>query len=385
MLNTTLYWLLLVPVIVGFAHMIALRKNWREGLIVTAVSTAVGALLTVIVFYGSAASQTADIEIWNGQVVSKSREHESYTRSYDCFCREVCSGSDNSRSCSTVCQTCYEDRYTVTWSCDTTIGTYRIEHLDSTWRSVYNTPDPNRYSIIQKGDPVSKAVPYTNYVQAVPQSLFTPSSAELRQKFQNLIPAYPDGIYDFYRIDRFLTAGFMVPDAAKWNTEISMALRDLGPKKEVNLIVLAVKSNDPNYEYALRDAWQNANKNDVVVILGTPNWPSIEWARVITWSKSEIFKVELRDKMIEIGNADTSIIPVIATQIDKNFVRRSMKEFEYLKNEIDPPQWLIATLVILQVVAALVVQYVIHQNYLKGGFWRRASNFPPIRRNSKRF
>lgn len=375
MINTTLYWLLLVPIIIGAVHLFTLRKNWREGLVVTAVSTLVGALVTVGAFYISVGTQTADVEIWNGKVTGKERKHGHYLRSYDCRCRDVCSGSGNTRSCSRQCDTCYEDRYTVHWYCYTTLGTITIDSEDWTSRRVYGLPDVPRWVSIKVDEPVAVAKSYTNYVQAVPQALFTPASGELKQKFASIIPAYPDKPYDFYRIDRFLAPGLQVPDAKEWSWDIGVLLNDRGAKKEVNVIVVAVNTNDPRYEFALRDAWQNGNKNDVIVVMGTPSWPKIEWVRIITWSKSEIFKVELRDRILQLGEADrATVLPAIADQIDKNFVRRSMRDFEYLQAEIDPPNWVITTMIVLQVLAAAGVQYWIHTHF----YTNRRRGFRPL-------
>lgn len=365
MVNTTLIWFLLVPIIIGAIHMFLLRKNWREGILVTVVSTLIGAAITAASFYGAAAYKTTDTEIWNGYVTSKEREHDHYTRSYSCNCRETCSGSGQNRSCSTTCDTCHEDRYTVKWFCHTTLGTYTIDSEDWGSRRVYNLPDPPRYTSIQQGEPVAQARSYTNYIQAVPETLFKPASSELRAKFANLIPAYPDSPYDFYRLNRFFAPGLNVADAAAWNMDISLMLNTRGAAKQVNVIVVAAKTDDPNYEYALRDAWQNGNKNDVILVMGTPNYPKIDWVRVITWSKSEIFKVELRDAVLSLGEAKRdTVLPLLANQIDKNFVRRSMKEFKYLENEIDPPMWVMLVTILLQIAAAIGTQWYIHNKVL---------------------
>ncbi len=331
---------------------------------VTALSTVIGAVITAGAFYLSFSAQTKDVEIWNGQVTGKEREHGHYLRPYQCNCRQTCSGSGNNSSCTTTCDTCYEDRYTVTWNCYTNIGTYTIQHYDRGSRLVYSEPDPVRWQVINRGDPVSDAREYTNYIQAVPQTLFKPAASELKKKFAPLIPPYPDKVYNFYYVDRFISPGIKVDTANQWNAGIQELLKTLGPQKQVNLVVVAAKTADPNYEFALRDAWQNGNKNDVILVLGTPNWPKIEWVRVITWSKSEIFKVELRDRVFELGEADVQrVLSATADQISKNFERRRMREFEYLKGEIDPPMWVIILLVILQVSAAGGVQYYIHKHF----------------------
>ena len=354
-------WFMLIPlVLAGGIAMFLKNRGLRESVVPAVIVLLIGSLLTVAAFLISSGVQTSDTEIWNGKVLNKERVHGEYQRSYSCNCRQVCSGSGQNRSCSTKCDTCYEDRYTVTWNCNTTVGEYEIAKEDWGNRRVYDLPNPNRWIEIQPGQPVAKAMSYTNYVQAVPQALFTPSSAAL-VKFNDLIPAYPDRPFDFYKINRFLSPGISVPDAGKWNEDIGNMLADRGPSKQVNVVIVAAKTADPNYEFALRTAWDNANKNDVVVVMGTPEWPKIEWVRIITWSKSEIFKVELRDTIHSLTVADRErVIPVIAAQIDKNFVRRSMKEFKYLENEIDPPSWVLMLLVFGQVCTAFGVVVVMN-------------------------
>lgn len=322
--------------------------KWQS-LVAFPVLTLAGVVITGLVFLASYGSAVHDTEIWNGQVTGKQRVHGHYLRSYSCNCRQVCSGSGKNRSCSTVCDTCYEDRYTVDWSCNTTIGKFTIEHYDKSSKSVYMSPDPARYTNILNGDPVAKTSPYTNYVQAVPDSLFKPASEELKKRFAKLIPEYPDNIYDIYKINRFVTPGFYFADTQKWNDDISNLLKTRGPTKQVNLIVVVAKTEDRNFIYALQDAWEGANKNDVVLVIGSVDGQKISWVDVISWTKRELFKVQLRDEVFALGTIQREkVMSIIANQIDTNFERRRMREFSYLKNDIDPPMWLMtSTFVVL--------------------------------------
>lgn len=372
MINDTLIWFLLLPVL-GAVAIWWFTGHKVENLAPAGIYVVACCVVIFLCFFISRGVATSDTEIWNGQVVSKNREHGSYKRPYDCNCRSVerCSGTGSTRSCTSdrVCDTCWEDRYTVTWSCNTTIGTFTIQHLDRTTRLVYNEPDPARYTTIKIGDPASKQNMYTNYVQAVPDSLFTRASRGLQQQFAGLIPAYPDSVYDFYRIDRFLTPGHATSDAAQWNAGISELLKTRGPTKQVNVIVVVAKTADPNYAYALRDAWDGANKNDVVLVIGSSQWPKIDFVEVISWTKRELFKTQLRDEVMAIGSIEREpILKILAHQIDTNFERRRMREFEYLKAEIDPPANLLVFLFIVISSAAVGLIY-----FLNGKAWRRAS------------
>lgn len=347
-MNDSLLWMMALPIAIGLAVWYFTKSKFDNAWMPGLLNGVVGALILVAVFYGAKGSAVADTEIWNGMVTAKARDHGTYEKPYDCNCRSVtsCSGSGKDRSCSTTqkCDTCYETRYTVNWNCTSTIGRWTIASEDKSSRSVYSLPNPQRWEIIKVGDPAAKKSSYTNYVQAVPLSLFTPSSESLKAKFAPLIPTYPLNVYDFYKLDRFLTPGYSTPDAAAWNLDISNMLRELGPKKQANVIVVVAKTSDPNYEYALRDAWEGANKNDVVLVIGSSEWPKIDFVRVISWTKSELFKVQLRDTVQELGTIQRApIMSALQTQISTNFERRRMREFKYLESEIDPPTWLMIT------------------------------------------
>jgi len=354
-INDTLIWFLLLPVI-GALLIWWLLGHRKEHLPLAAVYLVASCAIVGLAFAISHGSATSDTEIWNGQITAKERKHGEYTRSYECNCTETCSGTGSTRSCTKTCMTCYEDHYTVHWYAHSTLGTFTIDSLDRTSRSVYQTPDPQRYTIIRQGEPCSKTNTYTNYVQAVPETLFKPSGETLRQRFAKLIPAYPDQVYDYYRINRFLTPGYSTPDAKLWNDSLSELLKERGPRKQVNTVVVIAKTADPNYVHALRDAWEGANKNDVVLVIGSAEWPTIDFVEVISWTKKELFKIQLRDEVLALGTIQRQpILDVLAKQIDTTFERRRMREFEYLQAEIDPPSWLLVILALLMAVGAFAI------------------------------
>jgi hypothetical protein len=349
-MNLTLIWFLVLPII-GGATIWHFNRNTSAGVFLAPIAFVPGAILIGLVFLISYGSAVIDTEIWSGQVVSKTRKHDTYEESYECNCKNVSrtvgSGKDARTVTDRVCDTCYRTHYTVDWDCQTTVGSFRIDRKDSTWRSVYDSADPARYTSIQKGDPAAKTAKYTNYVQAVPNSLFAAVGETTKARFAGKLPAYPDQIYDFYRINRFLSPGFSFLDAGKWNEDISNILRDLGPAKQVNVIVVVAKTDDRAYTAALRDHWEGANKNDVVLVIGSLDGTKIEFAEVMSWTKSEIFKIELQDRVQDIGVIERNqIMSAVQQQIVKNFQRRHMREFEYLKGAIDPPMWLLVTLLI---------------------------------------
>jgi len=329
-MNTTLLWMLLLPIF-GAATVYYFNRDTDLRFWLGPVVALPGMLLIAICFAVSYGSAVADTEIWNGQIVSKERKHGTYEESYDCNCRTVTTGSGKNQTTSTKCDTCYRTHYTVKWNADSTIGGFTIDSKDSTWRSVYDSPDPDRWLSIKPGDPAAKQHTYTNYVQAVPQSLYAALPGTTMDRYKAKLPKYPDQVYDFYRCDHFVQYGFAFTDAAQWNQDIALMLRDLGPKKQVNVIVNIAKTADTSYAEALRTFWEGVNKNDVVVVIGSLDGQKIEFVRILSWTKSELFKIELRDALLELGTIDrTKIMPLIQAQIAKNFERRHMAEFEYL-------------------------------------------------------
>lgn len=359
MINNILLWMLLLPLILSGLSVWVTPRITRgqmtigKSVIFAGVGLLISTLILAVAFYAGKGSKTGDTEIWNGEVISKERVHGDYKRSYDCNCKSInsCSGSGKNRSCTTSqkCDTCYEDHYTVSWNCKSNIGGWRIDHADRTSRSVYSLPDPPRYSIIKPGDPVARANSYTNYIKAVPSSLFRPAQESLKVQFANQIPAYPINVYDFYKVDRVVPVGVSIPNAREWNDKLSDVLKKLGPAKQANAVVVITKSADPNYFYALQDAWQNGKKNDIVLVIGAPEFPKkAAWVNVMALTENNIFQVKLRDDILALEELTAdAVIGVVQKNGAESFKRKRMRDFQYLEDEIDPPEWVMWTSMIL--------------------------------------
>lgn len=319
----------------------------RTVLVKSAMSLVGGIIMTVGIYQIGSMSQTIDYEIFNGQVTSKDRHHDEYVESYQCNCVPV---SDGDGGTTIACLTFYRDHFTVTWTCRTNIGDIRIKHLDELSRSVYNEPDPARYTQIQIADPVSLSFSYTNWIKAVPDSLFKPLQQHQVDRFAGKIPEYPGRIYDYYKIDRVLGVGVTVPNVREWNHKLSMSLRTLGPTKQANVVLLFTNEVDSLYAEAIRDAWVNGKKNDIIVLVGVnesfDNPPN--WVKVLALSNHNIFQVNLRERLSQLSSLDsTAVIDIIHDETMKTFSRKPMSDFDYLKNEVTPSIGLVIMMGIL--------------------------------------
>lgn len=340
-----------------------------------AITVGVAALVVSVGFFGGRYSQTADSEVLNGQVTSKAPERVSCSHSYSCNCSERCSGSGKSRSCSTTCSTCYDHAWDQNWVLRTTLGDMNVARVDRR-----GLTEPPRYARAAAGDPVASTRGYENLIKGAPDSLFNAlrEQAALAQ-FQQKVPAYPLNVRDIHYLDRVLLAsGATVPDLAQWNQDLALRLRTLGPAKQTNVVIVMAKEASSAFGSAVQATWLGGKKNDVIVVLGIPDYPKLSWARVFSWSDNELFKVQLRDDLQAMPTVDrVAVINAIEKHVAAGFKRKPMADFEYLRNEIHPPMWLTALLAFLGALASVLTSWFMAKNDIRtaaGESLRRAAH-----------
>jgi hypothetical protein len=238
----------------------------------------------------------------------------------------------------------------------------QFDHKDSTWKSVYNSPDPASYTNCKKGQPASREHLYTNYVQAVPESLFNDDS-ELNT-YADKVPVYPR-VYNFYKIDRVLQVGTGYKSAATLNDQLNDALKTLGPLKQANIIVILTDIADPSYRFAVERAWLGGEKNDIIVFLGLDK-DTIIWADVMTWALNEgneLFHVTLRDELVALGTVEdvNAVSSAVVNNVKGLYDRPNMSDYEYLKDEISPPTWVIILAIFFAIGGSLGLTFVFHR------------------------
>jgi hypothetical protein len=341
--------LLIVPLIWPFVA----KALWNNDITLgeMAINIAVGVLIVVAGYYGGKYSMTADQEVLSGQLVSKSRDKVSCSHSYRCNCVTTYrTDSKGVTTSSETCQTCYDHPYDVNWNLDTTLGEIRVDRVNR-----QGTDEPPRWTRAAMGDPVAQTHGFTNYIKGAPNSLFNALvEKQALARYHQTVPEYPLNVFDYHYLNRVLATGVNVPDLAAWNQELALRLRSLGPSKQVNLVVVFTKESSPAYADALRVKWLGGKKNDVIVVLGTPAYPKLEWARVISWTDKELFKVQLRDELQALKEVERTVVfDILERNVKATFVRKPMKDFEYLENEIQPPGWLLAVLFVLSTISSV--------------------------------
>lgn len=293
-------------------------------------------------------SATRDYETWNGRIVKKAQERVSCEHSYACNPHPCMCDEDG---CSTCWDTCYEHSNDWDWAFYTS-NAERVE-IDRVDRR--GSREPPRFAKIRIGDPTALVHEYTNYIKGNPWSILRRHGSA--DQLKDLIPPYPVAVYDYHYVNRFLSRGVSgIPEevVAFWNKDLMELNADLGRKKEVNIIVVAVGTEDSSFLQALEEVWLGGKKNDVVVILGVPKYPAIAWARVMSWTRAEELKISVPDSLEAIGSLEKrkEILGAVRSETERLFVRTSMKEFEYLLAGIQPPFWVFMVLSVIGVAAS---------------------------------
>ena len=293
---------------------------------------------------------TSDTEIWNGQVTDKQSSQVSCNHSYQCNCVTIPSTDSRGHTTdTTICQTCYEHSYDVSWFvAASTKETITIDRVD---RQGLNMPP--RWGSVFVGEPFSSEHHFENYIKANPASVLLGQKGDLK-KFGSLIPPYPK-VFDYYRTNHVINMGVPNLDVNTWNWLISEANKTLGPTKQVNLILVFVKTDDPNYMYAFKDAWLGGKKNDAIILIGSQDGQKIDWADVVSWSTNKEYTIYVRDRIMEVGqlNLRDDIVKVIAEETQNRFQRMHMKDMKWLVYSFQPSSRAMLVLFILGVLTSI--------------------------------
>lgn len=349
---TILFLTTVLPVLVVIA-LVKVRWHTTITWVESGLTLLVSLICSAIIIGFGMYSNVQDVEIWNGEILDKERIHGSYQESYQCQCSTDSKGN-------TRCQTCWRTVYTVDWNVKSTIGLIRVDRDTSYNRSVYNNANPRVWAEANTADPVSIKRSFINYVKGAPDSLF---HATALVNWKDKLPSYPSAIYDVFKIDRLVQVGTNLSDAAQWNKDISMVLRKLGPEKQANVIVVTTSHTDRTFVEALRAHWLGGKKNDVIVVLSVNGDQTINWTDVISWTNSEIFKIKLRDALMDLNTLDrTAVMGTIVEHVSGTFVRRNMDDFKYLEDKIEPPTWAYIMVVLTNIVIVVGGAFFFHRH-----------------------
>lgn len=374
-----IYLFLLFPILIPLVLLWLTNRFHKEFLLHALGFIGGGVLVFFLIILAFTSYTPKDVEILNGFVTGK--EINRFTcpvntwnpceNGYSCNCRQVsysCSDSNGkTKTCyRTECDTCYKYPWEQNFFVDSSLQgerAYKIERVDA-----QGAVTPPRWAQTHRGDPVSIKHSYKNYLAGVSDSIFH-EDGKAEAKYLNKIPTYPLDIYDYYRIDRLVTVGKVTVNRRVWNEQISRALVYVGPEKQANIVVVIAEGVSMDFANAVRRAWKGFKKNDLVVFIGVDATGKVTWTRTMSWSKASIVNIKIEGDLLTQFNGKAlepvAVMEIVKKDMLQHFDRRSMEEFEYLKDQ-NPLSgarlsWMMAILIVLQVAASLL------QLYFSGG------------------
>lgn len=339
--------LLLVPLFVaaGFYVRSPSTVTWREFLLQLGVGVGVAFGAGVV----GTCSTLEDVEHLNGRVVEK----DDYTSSC-CHCTQRCASTDRDGNCTMWVEDCphiFDYAWAVKLSTDHTL-------VDDC--NVWDDP-PTWWTTARVGEPATVEHTYTNYLKADPDTLFERGALE---EHLALVPDEFPGVYDMFRSDKVVAGRGWAPKS--WERELSELNADLGARKQVDLSVYITDVADPRFADAVEKKWLYGPKNAVIVVVGAPDRVNIAWARVVTISRVEAFKVHVRDALTGLRLDDPRVMQLLRSAVEHEFERTPMSTFEYLESATRPTTGIFVVSLLLVLLASVGLGCYMHANDVFG-------------------
>lgn len=334
--------LVAIPVVVSIVAFLLFEEiTWKEML------AQLGCCLVLLLISWQIAkwSGLSSTQILNGRITQKVAGTQSC-----CHCWTVCDARDKKGNCTSSHEECShsQDYY---WDLRTTVGTMPVEHCSG------QDEPPAAWTRAYVGEPASAEDSYTNYLKADPDSIFVH-----RKMSGFIVPKYPD-VYGLYKIDHVLGLDVDVPPPLQSGLREINA--DLGSRNQVDVTMILTRDKRPELAQAIEAEWLYGPKNSVTIVAGVEG-ASISWVRVVTLSRVEELKVQLRDKLQGMKLDDPAVLGEVRELVAREFKRTPMAEFEYLARTAEPHGWALAVLCFLQLAVSIGLSVLMHREDLFG-------------------
>ena len=104
-----------------------------------------------------------------------------------------------------------------------------------------------------------------------------------------------------------------------------------GAQKQLSMKLLVFKNKPMDAGFAQESYWNGGNKNEFTVCVGVNSDSLVSWVKVISWTKNELLKIQVRDSILDMKTFKPNKVAVyMVTTIPNKFIRREFKEFDYL-------------------------------------------------------
>lgn len=305
-------------------------------------------------YYGSFISSIEYLEDWDEEVHCR--------HSYDCNCTTDDEGHES-------CSTCYRHAYDVDyhsphWQLINTLGE-TISIPESEYNRLkkifgnekftelnrdYHSNDGDKYSCKWMGDSL-RAIPvttdhyYENRIKVADQSVFHFEKVDTSDIKRFGLKEYPP-IFEDYKQNVLM--GDYTADGQLANKKLQYINGLLGHKKQVRVFVLVFPNQPIDAGFYQEWHWSGANMNEFVICIGTDKDRNVKWVHPISWTPAEKLKSDVKQFVISQNKLDLcKLADYMQGQVNKQFVRKDFKEFDYLT--VEPPTWAIVLTYILTI------------------------------------
>ncbi len=287
-------------------------------------------------------SQTKDTEYWNSYGMNA-----VYYEYWDEWIKkECCAQTDTSGNCISWYDCSYCEEHPAYWEITDNIGVthrygkHQFEQAAKMWNSRqfknmnrdYHQIDGDAYiatydSEFEHTIPICKQHVYENRIQCS-KSVFNfedVDTSEIRIYNLHRYPNYEQmGIFHYNPI--------IGATNGKASRKLSFHNAHLGANKKVHMMMIVYEDQPIQAAMKQEAHWKKGNKNEFILCIGRKG-KETKWAYVISWTDVEILKVRVARKAKEMEYDLVNIVDMMATEVNKEYVRKKFADFSYISVE----------------------------------------------------
>ena len=322
----------------------------------------VGVVVSCAVYYGPMYWQASDLQLLSGSVAEKKRVYDPETESYDC-------GKDSQGHTKTCTREIPRWRWDVVSDID---GDKFSEYTHQSIRA------PEIYTNTQIGDPYTASKRFLNFQNVSEQTVMI--DREAAEEYKGWLPEYPH-VYAGFKVQRGFSNTPQV-DQRELSRQLNVAQKRWGPMHGVNVIVIALREETDfkGFYYALKSKWKGGKKNDAVVVMRLDKEGRVINANSFTRSADNLtdpqgfnFSNLMHVNAVKLNRYDTAKYIEALDSAFQYFQREDLGRYDFLKDEYDPPYWLVAlSLLAIVVIPSLTVNYILDR---RNAYGRRHRKF----------
>ena len=158
------------------------------------------------------------------------------------------------------------------------------------------------------------------------------------------------GLFEYPTIDNTLSQNPILGDTL--DTESVNAIKRInalyGKEYQFRIFVCIFKDKPFEVSEMQRAYWQNGNKNEIVVCLGTENDSTVAWVNAFSWSDEPNLEVMTRAYFAANPKLDlVEYADLLAKDIPTKWIRKEFEDFNYLSVEVSKGEYIVLFIIMI--------------------------------------